>query len=131
MVKPREPWNGIGEQEALNAVLKRRSGEDRARLSYVTGLQAPPALASADTRFVHFYGDRAASLLAAGICERVLDEYRDALANAREPGRPLELVHWCAIQARVASDAHPRRGPGAFGYDPAALAAAAPSSASP
>ena len=118
------PWNGIGEQEAINAVLK-RAPELAAGVRYVSDLQAPPALATRATRFVHFYGDRARPRWSEAASRRVLARYADDVAAGRASRQPLPLVHWSAIQATAASDAAPDRGgPEKFGYDAAMLDAA-------
>lgn len=118
-----EPWNGLGEQEAINAVLKRARGLTTA-LRYVDGLQAPPALATPATRFVHFYGDRAAPRWSEAACREILERYAREVAAELPSSRPLALVHWCAIQATGAVEAPDRGGPERFGYDAAALDAA-------
>ncbi|WBO21384.1 hypothetical protein [Sphingomonas abietis] len=127
-ITPPTRWNGIGEQEAINAVLKRRPAADRDRMQYVQGLQAPPALAAADTRFVHFYGDRAHPILPATVCAAVLDRFADAVEAGDGHAMPLALVHWSAIQrvtAGAEAGADARRSPACFGYDRAMLVRAA------
>jgi hypothetical protein len=109
-----EPWNGVGEQEAINAVLKRAPALTL-RLRYVTGLQAPPALIGPETRFVHFYADRAQARWPRGACEAVLAHYADMIAaqgSAAVAMPPLMLVHWCAIQLSGAADLTDRGGAG-------------------
>ncbi|WP_029031723.1 hypothetical protein [Salinarimonas rosea] len=123
-VKPAAPWNGIGEQEAINAVLKRRPPAP-GRIRYVGDLQAPPRLASPTTRFVHFYGDRAAPLVPEATAARVLDAFEDAVRAGRGRAMDLGLVHLCAIQRSAPGGPIDRGGPERFGYDAAALRAAA------
>jgi len=119
-IAPGEPWNGLGEQEAINAVLKRAPGLVAA-LRYVDGLQAPPALVTPATRFVHFYGDRAAPRWGEAESRGVLAHYAQEVAAGLPSSQPLALVHWCAIQASTAADARARGGPEQFGYDAAML----------
>ncbi|MGP9819077.1 hypothetical protein ACTZWW_03590 [Salinarimonas sp. NSM] len=123
-VKPAIPWNGVGEQEAINAILKRRPPEP-GRIRWVADLQAPPRLAGAPTRFVHFYGDRATPLVPEAVAARVLDAFAAAVAAGRGRDCDLGLVHLCAIQKSAPGGPIDRGGPERFGYDPDALLAAA------
>ena len=79
--------------DAIEEALKRRPPEP-GRIRYVGDLQAPPRLADRATRFVHFYGDRAAPLLPEAEAARVLDAFADAVRAGRgfrEEGRPWGL----------------------------------------
>jgi len=118
-----EPWNGIGEQEAINAVLKRTPAHASA-LHYVGGLQAPPALANQTTRFVHFYGDRARPRWPQDASRAVLARYAQAMVDGAPEAAPLPLVHWCAIQATSATGLPDRGPPERFGYASVMLDAA-------
>lgn len=110
-------WNGIGEQEALIKMLKRKPA-DFARIRYVDGLQSHPALHQPGNRFVHFYGNQASHLISAGECEEVLQRWERALAGCEALPIDLARFHWCCIQNKVADAAIDRGGPERFLYRP-------------
>ena len=112
---PGEAWNGIGDQEALAAVI----GEQQAsgRIGYVAGLQLPPGDPGA-ALFLHLFGDRAAYRFAPADCWAVIARLapRAASLSAAEAG----LLHWCAVQS-LRPGGPDRGGPERFGYDAAVL----------
>lgn len=97
-------WDGIGEQEAMIALLH-RAPEDLRRIKYVDDLQAPPCFLQPDTMFVHFYGSRARHLIPPGECTEVFARWQ----RATDRGGPLPSdparFHWCCIQNKRPEDA--------------------------
>ena len=90
-------WDGIGEQEAMIALLRQRPS-DRRRIKYVEGLQNHPAFYRAGDGFVHFYGCHAPHLIPLAECHEVLERWEAAnRSGAPFPG-DLARFHWCCIQ---------------------------------
>ena len=113
----RAEWNGLGDQEALARII--RATGAASRISYVAGLQLPPA-ACGEASFTHYFGDRAEYRYPERLCRAVVR----ALAGAPRLGaREQALLHWCAIQRRTPGGAD-RGGPDRFGYEPEELDAA-------
>jgi hypothetical protein len=90
-------WNGIGEQEAMIALL-RRSPEDRRRIRYVDGLQNHPRFYRPGDLFVHFYGNHAPHLIPVEECEDVIRSWEDANRRAASFPEDRARFHWCCIQ---------------------------------
>jgi hypothetical protein len=108
-VSQSELWNGIGEQEAMIALLHQRP-EDRKRIRYVEGLQNHPRFYSPGDLFVHFYGNYAAHRIPLTRCREVLDRWESAIRRGDgELPADLARFHWCSIQNKHA-DALPVRG---------------------
>lgn len=106
-----EVWDGIGDQEALVAVLGSRP-EDLARVGYLDGLQSGPRFYRAGYLFAHFYGHYARHHIPAEACEEVFARWE--AANAAGGPFPDDVIrfHWCCIQnkdpeaSRVNGDLH-------------------------
>lgn len=97
-------WDGIGEQEAMIALLDRAPGDLR-RIKYVEDLQAPPRFLTPDTLFVHFYGNRARHHIPLQQCDEVFSRWQRALDRGGPlPADPARF-HWCCIQNRKPEDA--------------------------
>ncbi|GEM_PF-1612211 len=113
---PNAVWDGIGDQEALIAVLAEDPGAE-ARIRRVPDLQAHPALL-ADSRalFVHFWGNHGAHRIPAATCEAVLARWERAVAAGGALPSDLALFHWCAIQMRAPDAPFDRGGPERFLY---------------
>jgi galactosyl transferase GMA12/MNN10 family len=92
-----EIWNGIGEQEAMIALL-RKAPEDQRRIKYVDGLQNHPRFYKPGDRFVHFYGNHAKHHIPLAECEDVLRRWRTAIRRLGPPPTNLARFHWCCIQ---------------------------------
>ena len=109
-----ERWNGIGEQEAMIDVLRRRADEGRVR--YVEDLHGHPrtcrfganAASGSDMKsgdgagnmFAHFYGNNARYLVGADECERVITRWERAVERDDPWPDDPERLHWCCIQNR-------------------------------
>jgi hypothetical protein len=119
-ITPSEIWNGVGEQEAINAVLEAHP-EYLANIGYVDDLQAPPQLYRGDTTFVHFYGNHAAYRYDAGACKAVIASFEQTLAGDAPVPQDLAAVHWCAIQNTRPDSPVDRGGPRKFRYEPERL----------
>lgn len=92
-----ELWNGIGDQEAMNHVI-RANPEYRMRIGYKNGLQISPRLYTPDYLLIHFYGNRARHYLSIEECNRVFVRWELAIRTGKDlPGDLLKL-HWCCIQ---------------------------------
>jgi hypothetical protein len=114
-------WDGVGEQEAMNGLLRARPSELR-RISFVDGLQAHPLHHRPGNLFVHFYGDRARHLIAPLRSEEVMRRWEEAIWRGLPSPSDLARLHWCAIQHRTPSaDDAVHRGPERFGYAPDAF----------
>jgi hypothetical protein len=103
-----EIWNGIGEQEAMIAVLK-QTPEDMSRLKYVVGLQNHARFYQPGDRFVHFYGNHARHHIPLPECRDVLGAWNTAIRRGEAPSSGLARFHWCCIQNK-ADDAPVIRG---------------------
>ena len=119
-ISKHEIWNGVGEQEAINALLE-RGAVDRTPIKYVDDLQAPPRLMRPATMFVHFYGNYASHRYPQAACATVLDTWAATINDGRPGPAALAGVHWSAIQNNDADAVVDRGGPRKFGYDPDAL----------
>jgi galactosyl transferase GMA12/MNN10 family len=92
-----EVWNGIGEQEAMIAVL-REHPEDRRRIKYVEHLQNHPKFHRPGDLFVHFYGNHARHRLPPDAVEEVLQRWEQACTDGEALPGDLTRFHWCCIQ---------------------------------
>jgi hypothetical protein len=90
-------WNGIGEQEAMIALL-RETPEDQRRIKYVDGLQNHPRFYKPGDRFVHFYGNHAKHYIPLAECEDVLSRWGIAIKSSDSLPRDIARFHWCCIQ---------------------------------
>ena len=91
------PWNGVGEQEAMVALLRRSSG-DRWHIKYVDGLQNHPRFYRSSDRFVHFYGNYAKHHIPLDECAEVLGRWEVAIRNSDKFPSDIARFHWCCIQ---------------------------------
>jgi galactosyl transferase GMA12/MNN10 family len=93
-----EVWNGIGEQEAMIALL-RQAPADRRHIKYVDGLQNHPRFYRLDNDlFVHFYGNYARHRIPLGECEEVLKRWEIAVKRGEPMPTDIARFHWCCIQ---------------------------------
>ena len=92
-----EIWDGVGEQEAMVALLRGRP-ESKRRIKYASGLQNHPRLYRNGDLFVHFYGNHAVHRIPLVECEEVF--HRWVAANCSGAPFPSDLArfHWCCIQ---------------------------------
>lgn len=118
-------WDGIGEQEAMIAVLN-QTPPDRARISYVSGLQNHPLLYRPGDMFVHFYGNHARHHIPAGRSARIIARWREAVS--RDAPLPADIIHfhWCCIQNVDPNETLVRGDLAHFLYRPEHIAAAEP-----
>jgi hypothetical protein len=92
-----EVWDGIGEQEAMIALL-RRNPDDRRRIKYVEGLQNHPRFYREGDLFVHFYGNHAVHRIPLVECEEILHRWESANDSGAPFPSDLARFHWCCIQ---------------------------------
>lgn len=92
-----ELWNGIGEQEAMIALL-RQSPADLRRIKYVQGLQNHARFYRPGDQFVHFYGNHARHRIAPAECAEVFARWRYAVSQSAPLPSDLARFHWCCIQ---------------------------------
>jgi hypothetical protein len=92
-----ELWDGIGEQEAMIALL-RRSPADLGRIKYVRGLQNHARFYRPGDRFVHFYGNHARHRIPLPECAEVFARWQAAAGSAGPLPSDLARFHWCCIQ---------------------------------
>lgn len=97
LITNEEPWNGVGEQEAMTRVLRRRP-DARQHVGYVQGLQNHPKLYTGTDLFLHFYGNHAKHRVGAADCEEVLGAWQDANRKGGPFPPDLARFHWCCIQ---------------------------------
>ena len=90
-------WDGVGEQEAMIALL-RAEPRDLQRIKYVTGLQNHPRFYRDDDLFVHFYGNHARHRISLIESAAVIARWDRAVrAGAALPPDRMRF-HWCCIQ---------------------------------
>ncbi len=92
-----EIWDGIGEQEAMIALLKRSPALLR-RIKHVRGLQNHARFWRPGDRFVHFYGNHARHLIPLAECSEVFARWRHAVSSSAPFPSDLARFHWCCIQ---------------------------------
>jgi hypothetical protein len=90
-------WDGIGEQEAMIALLH-RTPADRRRIKYVTGLQNHPRFYTAGDLFLHFYGNHARHRIPRTQCDEVISRWDTANRRAGPFPADRARFHWCCIQ---------------------------------
>jgi hypothetical protein len=100
-------WDGIGEQEAMIALLH-RAPQDQRRIRHVDFLQAPPRFYRPGYMFMHFYGNHARHRISPADCNEVLNRWGDAVRHGTPLPRDYARFHWCCIQNR--SPANPVAG---------------------
>lgn len=110
-----EVWDGVGEQEAMNHLL-RANPLDRQRIKYHPGVQTSPKLYRSGDFLVHFYGNHAQHLIPPEPVRDVLGRW----GRAVERGWPLPddriRFHWCCIQNQSADSTIVRGGLAHFLY---------------
>jgi hypothetical protein len=99
-------WDGIGEQEAMIALLH-QAPEDLRRIKYVDLLQAPPAFYRPGCLFMHFYGNRTHHRIPAAECHEVLARWETAVLRGGPLPTDHARFHWACIQARDPGDPAP------------------------
>jgi hypothetical protein len=92
-----EVWDGVGEQEAMIALLLRNPA-DRRRIKYVERLQNHPGFYRKGDLFVHFYGNHAVHRIPLAECEEVLHRWESANDSGAPFPSDLARFHWCCIQ---------------------------------
>lgn len=97
-----EVWDGVGEQEAMIALLKRNPG-DLARIKCVTGLQNHPRFYRPGDVFVHFYGNYAKHRIPLTECDEVFGRWEAALRHRQPFPADRARFHWCCIQNKLAN----------------------------
>ena len=113
-------WDGIGEQEAMIALL-RGAPADLERIGYVERLQMAPRFYQRGDTFVHFYGNHARHLIAPDECTAVLNRWTQAVREGGALPRGLARFHWCCIQNKEPGELA-RGGLAAFFYRPEDIA---------
>jgi hypothetical protein len=93
-------WDGIGEQEAMTALL-RRNPLDRRRIKYVTGLQNHPRFRGPDDLSLHFYGNHARHRILAAECDEVIARWTAADRRGGPFPADAPRFHWCCIQNKA------------------------------
>lgn len=114
-------WNGIGEQEAMIALL-RQNPRDQERIKYVTGLQNHPRFYQPGDLFVHFYGNFAPHRISPGDCAEVIGRWQTALRHDLPFPPDRARFHWCCIQNKQADARLVRGNLAHYLYDAADLA---------
>lgn len=101
-------WDGIGEQEAMIAVLN-ETPSDRARIGHVDGLQNHPLLYRPGDMFVHFYGNHARHRIPSDQSAEIVSRWQDAVMHDHALPHDIARFHWCCIQ-NASADAPIMRG---------------------
>ncbi len=96
-----EIWDGIGEQEAMIALLQ-RNPEGLRRIKYVTGLQNHPRFYQPGDLFVHFYGNHGVHRLPVAECEQIISRWDKAIRQSAPLPTDLARFHWSCIQNKQA-----------------------------
>jgi hypothetical protein len=94
-------WNGIGEQEAMIALLQERP-QDLRRIKHVDLLQSPPKFYRPGTLFLHFYGNHARHRIRLPEAEAVLAAWHHAIRQGQPLPGDFARFHWCCIQNKRA-----------------------------
>jgi hypothetical protein len=118
-----EVWDGIGEQEAMIALL-RRTPDYLRRIKYVDGLQNHPRLYRDGDMFVHFYGNHAPHRIPLAECDAVLERWEAACRSGSAFPSDLARFHWCCIQNKGEDAPVVRGDPAHYLYRPEDLEAA-------
>lgn len=90
-------WDGIGEQEAMIALLHERP-DDLHRVKHVDGLQCAPRFYRPGYVFLHCYGNHAAHRVPLPEAEAVLAAWAHAVRTSAPLPRDFARFHWCCIQ---------------------------------
>ena len=90
-------WDGIGEQEAMIALLH-EAPEDLKRIKHVDLLQSPPKFHRPGTVFMHFYGNHACHRIPLDQTEALLAAWDQAMRAGAPVPRGFARFHWCCIQ---------------------------------
>jgi hypothetical protein len=99
-------WDGIGEQEAMIALLQDRPA-DRTRIKHIDRLQCPPKFYQPGYMFMHFYGNHARHRIPLDEAEAVLSAWDRAINLAEPVPRHFARFHWCCIQNKLADSPAP------------------------
>ncbi len=119
-VKNTEVWNGVGDQEAIQHVL-RSNPDDFDRIRYVEHLQCHPRCRNPDIVFVHFYGNHARHCLSDSACLDVLDRWEQCVMQREPLPDDLPRFHWSCIQNKSPVADVDRGGPERFFYSAAEI----------
>lgn len=106
-------WDGIGEQEAMIAVL-RDTPDDLVRIGYAEGLQNTPKFRDPMSVFMHFYGNRAPYRIPLPEVHAVLAAWDRAIRAEHPLPNDYARFHWCCIQNKAPG--LQVSGPGLAGY---------------
>lgn len=109
-------WDGIGEQEAMNHLI-RANPDYRRRIKYVDRLQTSPGLLRDDDLLVHFYGNHAPHHIPPDECREVLRRWRSAIEADGFPD-DVARFHWCCIQNKDPSSEYVRGDLAHYRYSP-------------
>lgn len=90
-------WDGIGEQEAMNHLI-RANPDYRLHIKYIKGLQTSPKLYTKNDFMVHCYGDNARHWVPIETCVGVLERWTHAITRKQSLPDDLVKFHWCCIQ---------------------------------
>jgi hypothetical protein len=90
-------WDGIGEQEAMIALLHEHQ-QDLRRIAYVEDLQAPPKFYRPGCLFMHFYGNHVRKRLPDSVCEAVVARWTARVLAEQGPLADAACFHWACIQ---------------------------------
>jgi hypothetical protein len=94
-------WDGIGEQEAMIALLH-EAPDDLNRIKHVDLLQSPPKFHRPGTVFMHFYGNHARHRIPLTQAEALLAAWDRALRLGEPVPGDFARFHWCCIQNKRA-----------------------------
>ncbi len=116
-------WDGIGEQEAMIALL-RRAPEDRRRIKYVNGLQNHPRFYQPGDFIVHFYGNHARHRIPLDECHEIIGRWDAAIRGSAPLPADRARFHWCCIQNKREDSPTVRGDLSHYFYQPADIAPA-------
>lgn len=101
-------WNRIGDQEAVNHVI-RSDRAHRSHIGYAMGLQTSPLYHAPGDFIVHFYGNQLRHHLPRAECAVILRRWRAAVRAGRPLPSDLKRFHWACVQ-NLSEHAAPVRG---------------------
>jgi hypothetical protein len=117
-------WNGIGEQEAMIALLHERPA-DRQRIKHVDLLQCPPKFYQPGYMFLHFYGNHARHRIPPAESAAEIAAWDRAVRLGQPVPRDFARFHWCCIQNKSADGPVHGGDLGRYLYRPEDIAGAA------
>jgi hypothetical protein len=94
-------WDGIGEQEAMIALLH-GTPRDRQRIKHVDFLQNPPKFYRPGYMFMHFYDNHARHRIPLAETQATIAAWDRALRHSEPLPQDFARFHWCCIQNKSA-----------------------------